>query len=120
MTNYTFVKIVIIILLFKCYEKISATGKEGHDQKYVYLFHRPTCPYCRDIYPAWKKLEQTKSDGYKLIKINIEDEDDPNKNLVESYGITSVPVIYKVTNGIKEKYEGQQRTAHAMKKWIEN
>jgi thioredoxin-like negative regulator of GroEL len=119
MTNYTFVKIVIIILLLKCYEKISVTKKKEYGQKYVYLFHRPTCPYCRDIYPAWKKLEQTESNGYKLIKINIEDNNDPNKNLVESYGVTSVPVIYKVTNGIKEKYDGS-RTAHAMKKWLFN
>lgn len=82
----------------------------------VYLFHRPGCPHCENMKPAWNKLKKKMASEYELIDINTALSQ--NEHLAKKYGVKGVPHIVKVfSRGDYVVYSGDRSFAH-MKKWI--
>lgn len=98
--------IILSSILFK-------QDKRRSEAKTVVLFHRPSCPYCREFYPEWKKYMANTSS--KTVDVNIETPE--GQALSNKFGVSSVPTILVGDTDIYE-YKGP-RYAENMTKIID-
>ena len=72
----------------------------------IYLFHKPSCKYCKEIEPEWVKLEN-KLKNTSLTPIRIDINEPENIKLKKNFKVETVPHIVKVfNNGIRNKFKG--------------
>ena len=85
----------------------------------VYRFYRPTCGYCKISQPEWDAFKRAMV--YRMVSchdINLDDNNQYNKQLAQKYAVSGVPTVIAVTaSGNSILYAGE-RTMHAMKEWI--
>ena len=79
---------------------------------HVYWFHKPTCPYCVEMQPAWDLFTSGRPGSVKVHKVDK----DENPDLAKNFNVTTVPHIVKVKNGVREVYTGD-RSAEDLLKW---
>lgn len=60
----------------------------------IYKFYKNNCPGCYTLGRNLTILEKDISSQYEIISKNVEDDD--NKELARSYGLSSVPALVRV------------------------
>lgn len=106
MNKYLLV-LICIVILWLVWRLMSKT---------VYWFYRDTCPHCVDMKPEWDKFEyQCMFSNIRPVRIDITDS--RNQNIVDQYGVESVPTIIKIESGMGIVYNGN-RTSQDLYEWV--
>jgi thiol-disulfide isomerase/thioredoxin len=99
----------IIILLWAVRKKYN---------KKIIWFYRPNCGWCNKMESAWQQLER--STMFSIIpietqKININDP--VNHSIAQTYGVSGVPFIIKLTQDQSHNIYNGDRSFQDMYQW---
>lgn len=75
----------------------------------------PWCGPCRMMEPAIKQIAQALSGRVKVVKINIDD----NQDLARQFGIQSVPTLMLFQNGRLVRQQAGALPYPQLKQWVE-
>ena len=75
----------------------------------------PWCGPCRMMEPAIKQIAQELSGQVKVVKINIDD----NQELARQFGIQSVPTLMLFQNGKLLRQQAGALAYPQLKQWLE-
>ena len=105
-----FVFIIILIILF-CWVVRKYRSKP---KTKVLLFYRDGCGWCERLKPEWHRFGKmhSKSTDVEIRAINSEE----NVEMANEYGVSGVPHIVKVCNGVITVYQGD-RSAESLYKF---
>ena len=80
------------------------------------LYHKPYCPYCRELYPVWRKVTRTVNQLFKGVKVKAVDCAKRPEAQREAK-VSTVPTI-KFTTGKGAKVYRGKREHDAVIKWL--
>ena len=125
-TMYIVIVVVLIFVLFylHMYNK-NSNCQDNHDHYdylsnpiNVYFFHRPGCPHCEHMMPAWSVVQNYFSSNkkYNLVPVDTSINSMENAQLIEKYPFSGVPTLV-LDNGAPFTYSGD-RSAEDIISWI--
>ena len=86
-------------------------------QKTLLLYHKPYCPYCRELYPIWRKVVRTIKKQAKGLQIkSVDCAKQPQAQMQAKVG--TVPAIKLAVSGKATRDYTGKREHDAMVKWI--
>ncbi len=65
------------------------------DKPVLVDFYADWCGPCKQMAPIIEEVAETVSDNVKVVKVNVDEEN----NLAEQYGISSIPTLVFIKNG---------------------
>ena len=86
---------------------LSQHGGKNKSSVKLMKFHVNWCGHCRDFAPEWEKLKKVMKDD-NIEFVDIDGDDEKNKDLIKQYGIEGYPTIKLVVDDNMVDYHGER------------
>jgi len=91
--------------------------KEGGDKPSVAVVYAPWCQFCQAMETEYEGLAKELSGSFEVVKFRGDEE---REFVSENFDVKSFPTIVALKDGKMIKYDSEERTVEAMKKFAES
>ena len=91
--------------------------KEGGDKPTVAVVYAPWCQFCQAMETEYEGLAKELSGSFEVVKFRGDEE---REFVSENFDVKSFPTIVALKDGKMIKYDSEERTVEAMKKFAES
>jgi thiol-disulfide isomerase/thioredoxin len=115
--------LVLVFLLFTLTLKEGFTSSPSdlmnNPKKIFVLFYNNNCSHCKELKPAWDKVESAHDD--KMTSIDLTNSSDKNvEELSKKFNINAYPTMLVIENGkVSDTYNGG-RTEDELTNYVKN